>query len=293
MGEFDKGVMCTIVGSEVRVGDAEGFKIDELAGNVSTQSDRISIAYVQAGAGTKEPWLTLHYDEWICVRTGKVVLSQEGLMDLEVGPGQTVHVPPGTRFQPSFPEDTEYIPVCLPAFRPDRCIREDTTDEGAAVAAKLHDFHGSSSPVACAAQEEAPPETLYHMTSVAEWEAAKTEGVYYPKTFEQDGHYTHATGVPSRLITTANHFYQDVPGDWVCLQFTRSALRRNGIFVRDEEALPVGDKPVSGDWIEASWICPHVVGGIPVAVVEKQYPMIRDGAKYVGIEGLECDVVIP
>ena len=31
---------------------------------------------------------------------------------------------------------------------------------------------------------------------------------YYPKTFEVDGLYTHATGVPSRLIETANHFYQ-------------------------------------------------------------------------------------
>ena len=31
---------------------------------------------------------------------------------------------------------------------------------------------------------------------------------YYPKTFEADGLYTHATGVPSRLIETANHFYQ-------------------------------------------------------------------------------------
>ena len=31
---------------------------------------------------------------------------------------------------------------------------------------------------------------------------------YFPKTFEADGLYTHATGVPSRLIETANHFYQ-------------------------------------------------------------------------------------
>jgi len=276
--------MCTIVGSEVRVVDAEGFKIDELAGNVSTQSDRISIAYVQAGAGTKEPWLTLHYDEWICVRTGKVVLSREGVADLEVSAGQTVHVAPGTRFQPSFPEDTEYIPVCLPAFRPDRCVREDVTDQGADVAAKLQQLHSCPKPaVSCESQA---PEVLYHMTSVDEWEVAKAQGVYYPKTFEQDGHYTHATGVPSRLITTANHFYQDVPGDWICLQFTRSALRQNGIFVRDEEALPVGNKPVSTDWIEANWICPHVIGGIPVSVVDKVFPMTRDGVQYVAIEGL-------
>ena len=47
------------------------------------------------------------------------------------------------------------------------------------------------------------------MTTAAEWEAAKSKGhAYYPKTFEADGDYTHATGVPSRLIETANHFYQ-------------------------------------------------------------------------------------
>ena len=53
------------------------------------------------------------------------------------------------------------------------------------------------------------PETLYHMTTKAEWEKAKADNhAYYPKTFEVDGFYTHATGVPSRLIETANHFYQ-------------------------------------------------------------------------------------
>ena len=47
------------------------------------------------------------------------------------------------------------------------------------------------------------------MTTAAEWDEAKAKGhAYYPKTFEADGDYTHATGVPSRLIETANHFYQ-------------------------------------------------------------------------------------
>ena len=45
--------MCTIVGSAARVVDTDGFQIDELAGNVATNSDQISIAYVTATAGTK------------------------------------------------------------------------------------------------------------------------------------------------------------------------------------------------------------------------------------------------
>ena len=39
--------------------------------------------------------------------------------------GDTVLIKNGTRFRPSFLEDTEYIPVCIPAFSPDLCTRED------------------------------------------------------------------------------------------------------------------------------------------------------------------------
>mmetsp|Transcript_50766 Transcript_50766/g.120654 ORF Transcript_50766/g.120654 Transcript_50766/m.120654 type:complete len:292 (+) Transcript_50766:73-948(+) len=278
--------MASIVGQSSRVVDADGFSIDELAGNVATQNDRLSIAYVKAKAGTAEPWLTLHYDEWICVLKGTMHIEQDGAAPLDVKAGMTAFIQEGTRFRPSFPEDAEYVPVCSPAFRPDRCIREDTTQEGAAVASKLQDLHKKpESEAACKPSSESPPEVLYHMTTVAEWEAAKSsDSAYYPKTYEVDGFYTHATGVPSRLLTTANHFYQDVVGDWVCVEFTRSSLRKCGIHVRDENAMPVGDKAVSDEW--GSWVCPHIIGGIPTHIIDKEYPMVRDGSKYVAIKGL-------
>ena len=90
---------------------------------------------------------------------------------------------------------------------------------------------------------------------------------------------------PTRVAAT-NHRDQDVEGEWVCVQFTRSALRRCGIHVRDEEAMPVGDKAVSADWLEQKWICPHVIGGIPTSIIEKEYPMTRDGKRFTGITGL-------
>lgn len=68
------------------------------------------------------------------------------------------------------------------------------------------------------------------------------------------------------------------------MSFTRTALTRAGIYVKDEQALPVGDTPVGSDWGE--WICPHVIGGIPVSVVDKEFPMTRSGEKFLGIEGL-------
>ena len=42
---------------------------------------------------------------------------------------------------------------------------------------------------------------------------------------------------------------KDVKGDWICLEFRRSVLRSKfGIVVRDEEAMPVGEKGVSNSY---------------------------------------------
>ena len=104
--------------------------------------------------------------------------------------------------------------MCLPAFTPDRCIREDgENQEGRKIAENLKNLHHKDSLPAKDNNEtsnpESKPEVLYHMTSKVEWEKAKADNhAYYPKTFEADGLYTHATGVPSRLVETANHFYQ-------------------------------------------------------------------------------------
>eukprot|EP00929_Paragymnodinium_shiwhaense_P022112 TRINITY_DN14220_c0_g1_i2.p2 TRINITY_DN14220_c0_g1~~TRINITY_DN14220_c0_g1_i2.p2 ORF type:complete len:128 (+),score=27.53 TRINITY_DN14220_c0_g1_i2:436-819(+) len=124
-----------------RVVDTGSLAIDELAGNVATKEDTISIARVVVSAATSEPWLTLHYDEWMCVLAGVANFRYaEGVV--EVKAGETVFIPRGTRFKPEFPGACEYIPVCLPAFRPDRCIREDGPDSD--VAQKLRTLHGSA-----------------------------------------------------------------------------------------------------------------------------------------------------
>lgn len=273
-----------IVGTSQRVVDAPGLSIDELVGNVSTSSDILSVAYVKASAGTSEPFLTLGYDEWLCIRSGSVVISQSDLPDVTVNAGETVHILKGTRFKPSFPTDTEYIPICYPAFRPDLCVREDEDDQGEAISDNLKKLHGQDK--VDAPKDEDPPEVLYHMCLVVDWSAAKASGdAYFPKTFFDDEYLTHATGVPSRLIDTANHYYQDSVGDWVCLQFTRSALKKSGIYVRDEHATAVGDKPTD-EKLMGRWVCPHIIGGIPIHVVEKEHRMIRDGVKYVSIENV-------
>jgi len=284
--------MPKIIGKSQTVVSHDGLTIDELAGNVATSSDTLSIAHVHVTHPTAEPWLTLDYDEWICVTHGLIELHYEtegqGMQVLTVQKGETVFVEKGERFRPMFPQgDTSYIPVCLPAFRPDRCLREE--EEGASdVTKKLRELHGMEGGSEKKDEEEEPVQTdvptkdiLYHMCQKSKWEEAVSSGkAYFPPTFEEDGQFTHATAVPARLITTANHFYTQTTGEWMCLQLSRSALTNVGIVTKDEGALPVGEQSTSEEWEDKGWICPHIYGGIPtmssLGVVTKTYKMIRD-----------------
>ena len=98
--------MPHVVGASARVVDHEGLTIDELAGNVATKSDDISVAHVKVAKPTSEPWLTLHYKEWISVLKGKMVLlhGAGGKLKLEVKEGETVFIDKGERFRPTFPK---------------------------------------------------------------------------------------------------------------------------------------------------------------------------------------------
>jgi len=283
--------MPTIIGGSQRVvDDGQGLTIDELAGNVATKDDRISIAHVNVREKTAEPWLTLHYDEWICVLKGKMLIKyDDGAKEMTVSAGETVFVAKGERFKPEFPFEggAEYVPVCLPAFRPDRCIREDDTARGEDVSSNLKTLHGGAGADMCKPGEGEKPDTLYHMCEKSTWDAAMKSGdAYFPPTFEKDGFYTHATAVPARLIETANHFYTSSKDSWVCLKMSRANLKnKHGIHTKDEEALPVGDTAVGDSW--NAWVCPHIYGGIPPSVVDAVLPMERSAeGKFLRIEGI-------
>ena len=95
--------MPKVIGkSQVVVDDGAGLTIKELVGNVATNEDRISIAHVKVTNPASEPWLTLHYDEYICVLSGKIIL-QHSNGELEVNAGDSVFIQKGERFRPIFP----------------------------------------------------------------------------------------------------------------------------------------------------------------------------------------------
>jgi uncharacterized protein (DUF952 family) len=289
--------MPKLIGKAVRVVEHEGLAIDECVGNVSTNEDILSIAHVTVSKPTDEPWLTLHYDEWLCVRKGVMELLSEDAESgeqstLKVNAGETAFVAKGERFRPvlSTP-DTEYIAICSPAFKPERCIREegDVSD----VSAKLKELHQSDEPKSRTSgipgEKYDDVDILYHMCQKTLWEKCVASGdAYFPPTFEKDGMFTHATAVPARLVETGNHFYTDVKGDWICLQLSRFALQKLGITTVFEEAKPVGDIDDNDHW---DWVCPHIYGGIPTSVkgvVTKTFDIQREEGtgKFLSIEGL-------
>jgi uncharacterized protein (DUF952 family)/mannose-6-phosphate isomerase-like protein (cupin superfamily) len=281
--------MPKIIGKAVRVVEHDGLSIDEVAGNVSTSCDTLSIAVVKVSKPTSEPWLTLAYDEWICVTKGKLEMHHGEGQILHVNEGETCFIEAGERFRPIFPVgDTEYIPVCYPAFRPDRCVREE--DGVSDVSTKLQELHNMVKKERKIDRSDFDGyEVLYHMCQKALWEDAVVgDKAYFPPTFEQDGMFTHATAVPQRLVTTANHFYKATEGDWICLELSRKALFRLGIDTVFEEAKPVGSTGTGDKW--DTWVCPHIYGGLPThieGIVTKIYDMKREpDGSFVCIVGL-------
>ena len=95
--------MPEIVGtSQIVVDDGAGLTIKELIGNISSKDDRMSIARVNIAQPTSEPWLTIDYDEYLCVLSGRMILQHAG-GELQVSSGQAVFIKRGERFRPTFP----------------------------------------------------------------------------------------------------------------------------------------------------------------------------------------------
>jgi mannose-6-phosphate isomerase-like protein (cupin superfamily) len=301
-----------IIGKSTTVVEHDGLTVHETVGNVATKNDNVSLAVVTVTTPTCEPWLTLYYDEGMYVMEGYIELVLAASSDaddaekttttktLVVKAGETVFIPSGSRFQPIFPVPAKYIPLCIPAFSPERCIREEDGSDVATRLAELHTAVTTSNENKTKEEEEEEKvkdnydaiTTIYHMCRSSLYEHAKlTKSAYFPTTFVQDGHFTHATAIPSTLLSTANHFYLSTPVDdpWICLELNRNVLlERCGIVTIFESPAPVGQIETNKNW---NMICPHIYGGLPLhvdGVVMNVYTMTRsiEDGKFVSIVGL-------
>ena len=295
-----------IVGKSTRVVETEGFSIDEFAGNVGSNDDTMSLAVVKVSKPYSEPWLTLHYDEWIAVIRGQMDCmvfdekTQKEVKALSAVAGDTIYIEKGQRFKPVFPvADTEYIPVCIPAFKPERCIREDEglddKEEEERVKNQLQELHEKNNNTAAETTTTTANTTgddcfLYHLCEKSLWEAAIDSDVaYFPPTFTEDG-FVHACSVPNQLIKIANHYYTSSQGDWVCLKLPTAETLKNkcGIVTVFEEPKSVGSTdPVKATEGETA-LFPHIHGGIVPGIVIGTYPIERDPTKgtFLGITGM-------
>lgn len=208
------------------------------------------------------------FDEYTLVLKGEVIIEHKHGPAVTVGAGQAVFLPKGERVRWVFgSKGAEYVPICLPAFSPANCFREE-----GGVTPAVHDEHTD----------------IYHLVQVPLWEECKRTGAtYYPPTYEQDG-FTHATADPSKLIGVANHFYKSVQADWKCLKMTRSTLAAAGITLKFEDPSPVGTTPALTPTLSGNMRFPHIYGGIPSSgvVVEERDVFRGPGGAYLGIDGL-------
>jgi len=127
---------------------------------------------------------------------------------------------------------------------------------------------------------------LFHLVQADLWEAAVSGNAeYFPPTYDQDG-FTHATANPDLLLNVANHFYQDVPGRWMCLRMTLDSLKAVGTKVVFEGTAPVGDKEADFSGTDDE-LFPHVMGGIkPAAVIEAHSVTRSQDGKFLAVVGV-------
>lgn len=102
----------------------DGKLIEEHWGNSTGTSD-VSIARMVAPAGWSEPHQTPEFDEFTFIISGKKQFEIDG-ETVVLEKGQSIMIEKGARIRYSnpFPEECEYLSVCLPAFSVESVHRE-------------------------------------------------------------------------------------------------------------------------------------------------------------------------
>ncbi|KAF8066191.1 FIS1A [Scenedesmus sp. PABB004] len=114
--------------------------------------------------------------------------------------------------------------------------------------------------------------TLYHLVQAPLWARCKAEGrPYMPPTYEADG-FIHLTKDAALLLGVANHFYKDVPGEFLVLAIDSKALSSPVAF---EPAAPVGATPALGAGGGEAPLFPHLYGALDLGAVTAELGVAR------------------
>ena len=100
-------------------------RIEEYAGRVRTEHDRVSVARMVAPSGWVEPGQRPEFEEITVVLRGSLRVEHEaGVIDVTAGQAIVTHPGEWVRYSTLGPEGAEYIAVCLPAFSPHTAHRD-------------------------------------------------------------------------------------------------------------------------------------------------------------------------
>lgn len=148
----------------------------------------------------------------------------------------------------------------------------------AAAASKKEETQRPSGNTACPLPADSPPpppppdvDSIYHLCQKSKWEeAVESRQPYFPPTYMNDGKFTRATVYTKDLVSTANEYYDSVPGDWIVLELDCKMLYSLGIPILAQDAPESTPKqPVK---------CLQVFGGISTnlpGLVKNIYRMHR------------------
>lgn len=108
----------------VNVVSTPALTIQEYIGNVASKHADISACLVTVTAPCEEPYQIAEFDEYLLVTAGLLVVTRaEGTTVVKAGHG--LFLQKGMRLKISWPGPCQYIPICLPAFSPGNCHREE------------------------------------------------------------------------------------------------------------------------------------------------------------------------
>jgi len=122
--------MAELIPAPTRIPVPGGKVIDEYVGRVTSGTESVSVAYMQAPPGWSEPAQTPEFDEITLVLRGMVRADVPakggGTKTLDVRAGQALLTRAGETVRYSTgEEETDYVAICLPAFSPETVNREE------------------------------------------------------------------------------------------------------------------------------------------------------------------------
>mmetsp|Transcript_5183 Transcript_5183/g.12869 ORF Transcript_5183/g.12869 Transcript_5183/m.12869 type:complete len:293 (+) Transcript_5183:80-958(+) len=126
------GGCATKVFKPLDVVAAKDLTITEYFGNVASKDPSLSACLATVRQACAEAYQAPAFDEYVLVLEGEVHLQTDGWWQntTVVKAGQAAFLKAGERVKWVWPGACKYVPICLPAFSPANCNREE--EEGAA-----------------------------------------------------------------------------------------------------------------------------------------------------------------